>query len=201
MANSKGQTAGELLTTASRDSSTYDTRDLAGEWTKTVIDEVWKCVDAHKGKCEDEEFCVVMVYADDCLLANVIRRKFYAWPFLPKPRPRQTVWLYNMKSDYIQMLWALPDARKLAQLSTFGDPEMKFGRMAKWSDYFYSGKFHDHIRKEHSINLLNEGEFLEAHREELIKTVPDESGAGLTDTFDVFKPFKSKIVDASAATS
>jgi len=197
MANAKGETAGELATQASRDKEKYDVRELAFEWTKSIIDEVWKCVDVHKPICEDEEFFVVMVYADDSMLVNVKRRKFYGFPHLPKPRPRQSVWIYRKESDDIEFLWALPEAKAMATLGTILTFDKRYARMATWCRAFFDGNFHELIREQTGITALSEEEFLHANAEKGIKPVSDDSSTSLADTFDFFKPFKSQVVDTS----
>jgi len=197
MANAKGETAGELASQASRDSEKYDVRELSFEWTKSITEEVWKCVDNHKGICEDDEFCVVMVYADDSILANVKRRKFYGYPHLPKPRPRQSCWLYRKDSDDIEFLWALPEAGTMATLGTILTFDKRYAKMATWCRAFFDGTFHELIRQQTGITTLSEDEFLHAHAEETVKPVGDDRSTALADTFDFFKPFKSQVIDPS----
>ena len=59
--------------------------------------------------------------------------------------------------------------------------------------------FFEYIRKEHNINMLSESEYLNAHREELIKSGCQEVKTPLTDSFDFAKITVNKIVDTKTA--
>lgn len=197
MASTEKVTAGMLAQQASLDSYNYSPVDLAMEWTKSIEEELWKCVEAHKNKIDEKEFCVVMSYADDCVLSSVIRRKFYAWPFLPKPRPRQSVWLYRKGGQDLQLLWSLPKADTMAKLGVYLDIPKEYRRMAKWVRAFYDNTFFDTIRKEAGITLESNGEFLKAHSGKNGESILDNSHASISDTFDFGKHLKTKVIDSS----
>ncbi len=59
--------------------------------------------------------------------------------------------------------------------------------------------FFEYIRKEHNINMLSESEYLNAHREELIKSGCKEIETPLADPFDFSKITVNKIVDTKTA--
>lgn len=152
------ETAGALASRALKNDHEHP-QDLGNEWSKDIIDEVWKCIDAHKNVIVDKEFFVVMVYADDSLIKNCIRRKFYAWPWMPKPRQRQTVWLYRRDSDTLQGLWCLPNAIIMARMATENDVAKKYNRTKNWCLSYFRGTFPKDIRKEYNINFLTESEY------------------------------------------
>ena len=177
------ETAGALANRALKNDS-QDAWDMAKEWTKDIIPEVWKCIDMHKPICPDKEFCVVMLYADDSLIPNCIRRKFYAWPWMPKPRPRQTVWLYRKESDDIQGLWSLPEAETMARLATDGNIPKEFTNLARWCRSYFRWTFSRDIRKEYRIDLLTEEEYNARFLPDFTQPVHNNSVADLPNTFD-----------------
>jgi len=185
-----GKTAGELSLEASRESSRIDPLEVGHEMSKDVLDHVWECIDIHKPIINEDEFCVVMVLASDPILYNVMRRKFYAWPYLPKPRPRQSVFLYNRQKDDIQFLWALPAAEGMAVLSCAVNVLDQWKRMRGWSQAFYDGKFFEHIRKQADIDMPSEAEYLKINRNELIQSGCEETTTRLAEPFD-FKNINS----------
>lgn len=182
-----GKTAGELTLEASRESSKIDPLEVGHEMAKDVLDNIWECIDKHKPIINEDEFCVVMILADDPLIHGVMRRKFYAWPYLPKPRPRQSVFLYERKRDDIQFLWALPAAEAMATLSTLVNVGKQWQRMKGWIDAFYAGKFFEHIRKQAGISLPSESEYLNANREKLIQAGCQEPGSSGPEPLDLSK--------------
>ena len=141
--------------------------------------------------------CVVMIIAKDPLLSNLIRRKFYCWPYLPKPRPNQAVFLYNKAQDKItKRLWVLPSDMVMAELAgTNIIVDKRYETMQAWSIAFFDGKFWEYIRHEHDITMPSEREYFLQHREELIKAgckVPD---ASYSEPFDFSKVGPDKIID------
>lgn len=182
-------TAGEKANKALKDDTKYDGWDLASEWSKSILPEVWKCVDIHKPICPDKEFCVVMVYADDCLIKNCIRRKFYAWPWMPKPRPRQTVWLYRRDADDIQGLWCLPNAETMAHLATDTDIPKDYKNLAFWCRAYFNGNFAQEIRRAFNIKLQTEEEHNKPFLTDLVKSDPYNLIGEGPDAFDFSKPF------------
>lgn len=196
----KRKTAGELANQALADNEKYDAWDLAKTWSKSVLDEVWKCIDHAKPRCADQEFCVVMLYASDCVIKNAIRRKFYAWPWLPQPRPNQAVWLYRKSTDDIQGLWCLPEPYTMAKISTDIQCPKEYLRMSSWCRSFFNGTFPKDIRKESGIDLLTEEEYSKKHAHLMKKREPSTNDSSIfgSDPFDFFKPFQTDQVKDSA---
>ncbi len=187
MANARGETAGGLVAKTERDSTSYDSMEAGHALADTVEKELWTCIDNHLKIIDEPEFCVVMTLADDCIIKGVMRRKFYAWPYLPKPRPRQSVFLYRRSDDKLQFLWALPEAFAMASLSTMSNVGRPWRRMKGWCDAFFSMRFWEHIREQAEIELLSEQEYLERHRKELTKALDKNVAPPLPDTFDFAK--------------
>lgn len=181
------KTAGELLLGARRDTGKYDPLDVGHAMCDDVLQEIWKCIDAHKPIINEPEFCVVILLADDCLLKGIVRRKFYAWPYLPKPRPRQSAFLYRRSSDDIEFLWALPAAEGMSVLSSSINVAPEWRRMRGWCQAFYDGKFHEHIRKQAGITMLSESEYLDANREKLIEAGCQDVKTPRSEPFDFSK--------------
>lgn len=179
-------TAGQLSAKAARDSQTYCGFEVADQMVKDVESQVFECARRHKDTFDTEEFCVVMLLASDCVLKNMIRRKFYAWPFLPKPRPSQTVWLYNKRTDTIRGLWCLPSADAMATLSLMISVDPAYQNMRRWSSWFYTTKFWNNIRHEAGIKMLSEEEHLQIASKKALKGTPDQ-----------FTPIPSNPVDAA----
>ena len=190
------KTAGELSVQAARDTSRYDTKDLGLGMIDTIEKGVWECINAHDDFFDIPQFCVVMLTCDDSILKNAKRLKFYAWPFLPKPRPRQTVFLYHKATDKIQYLWSLPTAEAMTALSTLLVVKPEYKRMKTWCDAFYTGTFHDVIRQQANITLPTEDEYSAKLRSEKPHSGTDLVDAFFPESFDFFKPFEGqKIVD------
>lgn len=200
MVTIRNETAGVLANRALANDD-EDAWDMARTWTKDILSEVWKCVDHAKKNCPDPEFCVVMLYARDCVIKNAIRRKFYAWPWMPQPRPSQSVWLYRKSSDDIQGLWCLPEAYSMARLSEDISIPKEYHNMSAWCRSFFSGTFSQDIRKQAGIDLLTEEEYTRKFHPELLKTgktsVNDSLFSG-ADPFDFSKPFvkQSEVVNS-----
>ena len=59
-----------------------------GHWMAEDIEpHLYQAIANYENMIDENEFCVVMVLATDPLIKNLIRRKFYCWPYLPSPRP------------------------------------------------------------------------------------------------------------------
>lgn len=187
MPDKEGKSAGELVKKAQSDTNKYSSMEVGHELAKTVLEEVWKCIDAHKKIIDEPEFCVVMVLASDCLLKGVMRRKFFGYPFLPKPRPNQTVFLYRRKSEDIERLWTLPNSATMAELSVLTAVDPKFKYMKYWSDAFYAGDFFNTVRKTCEIFLESESEYLEGNRDKLTQALSNDQSSGIADTSDTCK--------------
>lgn len=162
---------------------------------------LYESIQKHKNIIDENEFCVVMVIANDNLIKNCIRRKFYCWPYLPKPRPNQSVFLYNKGLDRItKRLWILPSAMVMAELAgTDVIVHSRYKTMQAWSVAFFKNEFWEYVRYDQQIDMLSEHEYFLKHREELIKAgckIPDSS---YSESFDFSKITVDKIVDTNTA--
>lgn len=199
----KRKTAGELSKKALSDTTKYDSREVGHAMADDIEKQLYESVQKHKNIIMEDEFCVVMVIAKDPLIKNLIRRKFYCWPYLPKPRPNQAVFLYDKRKDKItKRLWVLPSDMVMAELAgTDIIVHKKYQTMQAWSVAFFKGTFWEYIRHEHNINMPSEHEYFLQHREELIKAgckIPDASSS---EPFDFSKIHIEKIVDTQTAVS
>lgn len=197
----KHETVGAQALKARSDSTGYDSLEVAYAMSEDVLDQLILCVENHKRIIDEDEFCVVMVLADDPLIKGVLRRKFYAWPYLPSPRPRQSCFLYNRRSDELTRLWVLPEAFCMAALSEMVTVAPIWRTMKGWSDAFFDGRFWEHIRDQHHINLLSEIEYLNANREKLIKAGCKEVKSTFSEPFDFSKVSAYKVVDSEDSLS
>src|SRR5258708_31226955 len=110
--------AGELSTKALSDASKYDAFEIGHAMSQDIESHLYEAALKHESIINEVEYCVVMLIAKDPLIPNLIRRKFYCWPYLPKPRPNQAVFLYNKKLERItKRLWALPADVVMAELA------------------------------------------------------------------------------------
>jgi hypothetical protein len=195
----KRKTAGALALKAASDPARYDSLEVGHALCQDVLEQLQICIEKHRNIIDEPEFCVVMVLADDPLIKGVLRRKFYAWPYLPKPRPRQSCFLYRKSSDTIIRLWVLPDAFTMAVASEMVNVAPQWQTMKGWSDAFFDGKFFEHIRHQHGIPLLSEAEYLNANREKLVKAGCNDVDAPTTESFDFSKIAIQHIVDTKTA--
>jgi len=193
-------TAGELSRKASADTTKYDALEVGHAMTDDVMDEIRECINNHNKILDEDEYCIVRLIASDPLIKNAKRIKYYAWLYLPKPRPNQAVFLYNKRTDKIKRLWVLPCAEVMAELA--GSDLLvhkRYQTMQAWSVAFFKGTFWEYIRHEHDINMLSEHEYFLKHREELIKAgckIPDMP---ISEPFDFSKIEVNNIVDTQAA--
>ena len=206
MTKSKRQTAGALQVKASSDTTKYDALEVGQALCDDVMEQLRICAHKNHDVLDIPQFCVVMLVSEDCLIKGLMRRKFYAWPFLPKPRPNQAVFLYTKKTNDISRLWVLPNALTMAILSEMGYVHGKFVTMKRWTDTFYQGialndasVFWNYIRKQHGIEMLSETEYLKRHASELIESKTDEFCPIDADSFDFFKGMPQQIVDTKTA--
>ncbi len=190
-------TAGELSRKALADTTKYNALEVGHAMADDIGIELRKAIEIYKPMIDEREFCVVMVLATDPLIKNVIRRKFYCWPYLPSPRPNQSVFLYNKdKDDITKRLWVLPSAMVMAELAgTSIVVHKRYQTMQAWSVAFYKGTFWEYIRHEHNIDMLSEKEYLSAHRDELIQAGCQESKTPVAQPFDFSKIAIEKIID------
>lgn len=216
MTKKKRISAGDLSKKALSDTTKYNALEVGHALADEIYPEIRKCIENHKNIIDENEFCIVMVIAKDPLICNLMRRKFYAWPYLPKPRPNQSVFLYNKGKDEItHRLWILPSDMVMAELHSLSVVDKRYTTMKAWSDAFYKGwkydkesksfynsdpfYFWNYIRKDQKIDMPSEYEYFLKHREELIKAgckVPD---ATYSDPFDFDKIHIEKIIDTQEA--
>ena len=190
-------TAGELSKKAASDTTKYDALEVGHAISADIAAQLRESIEKHRHIIDENEFCVVMLIGTDPIIKNCIRRKFYCWPYLPKPRPNQAVFLYNKGLDKItKRLWVLPSAMVMAELAgTDIIVHKRYETMQAWSVAFFKGTFWEYIRHEHGINMPSEHEYFLAHREELIKAGCKIPGPTDTDPFDFSKLTIKKIID------
>lgn len=183
------KTAGELAQKALADSTKYDAREVAHAVTDDTAKHLFESIANYRDKIDQDEFCVIMLISTDPLIKNMKRRKFYCWPYLPKPRPNQAAFLYNKKLDKItKRLWVLPNAQTMAELCTSDlIVDKQYETMRNWSVAFYKGTFWDFIRYEHDIKMLSQEEFDELNSAEIAKSRIDQPDAFTPDSFDFGK--------------
>ena len=191
------QTAGQISQKLLADNTKYDAREVGQAMADDIEKHLYESVRLHRDIIDEDEFCVVMLIAEDPLIKTVKRRKFYCWPYLPSPRPNQAVFLYNKRLDRItKRLWVLPSAMVMSELTSLAHVHKQYQTMQAWSMAFFKGTFWEYIRYEHKIDMPSEKEYLEAHREELIKAgckVPDSNVA---EPFDFSKIAIKKRIDS-----
>lgn len=187
--NATTKIASELSKKAYSDTTTYKAMEVAIASTEKIEDELRKVIDLYKDRIDEPEFCVIYVLATDPLIKNLIRRKFYCWPWLPSPRPNQTVFLYNKAKDAItKRLWVLPNAMTMAEIASPGlIVDKAYKSMQSWSRSFFKGTFWKDIRKQHKIKLLSQEEWFELHKSELAQAVLDDPDLLIPKPFDFSK--------------
>lgn len=194
----KRKTAGELSKKAASDTTRYDALEVGHAMADDIEKHLRESIELHKDIFNENEFCVVMVIAEDPLIKNLKRRKFYCWPYLPSPRPNQAVFLYNKSLDKItKRLWVLPSAMVMAELA--GSEivvNKRYETMQAWSVAFYKGTFWEFIRHMHNIDMPSEHEYFLAHREELIKAGCKIPPSNLSNPFDFSKISVKQVIDA-----
>lgn len=192
--------AGELSRKILSDSTKYDALEVGHAMADDIEKHLYGSVNKYHKMIDENEFCVVMIVAKDPLIKNLIRRKFYCWPYLPSPRPNQAVFLYNKSiGRIIKRLWVLPSDVVMAELASLAIVDKRYKTMQAWSVAFFEGKFWEYIRYEHGINIPSEHEYFLQHREELIKAgckMPDSS---YSEPFDFDKINIEKVIDTQEA--
>lgn len=194
-------TAGELSKKAFADTTKYDALEVGHALADDIGVHIRECIENHKNIINENEFCIVMIIAKDPLIKNLQRRKFYAWPYLPSPRPNQAVFLYNKGLDQItKRLWVLPSDMVMSELAgTSVIVDKRYQTMQAWSVAFFKGTFWEYIRHEHGINMPSEHEYFLAHRQELINFGCQIPEPGFTEAFDFSKVAVEKIIDTKTA--
>lgn len=190
------ETVGALAYKASHDSTTYNAYDIGDELNKDIAKHLELCAVKHRELFDMDEYCVCYVIASDPLIKNVMRRKFYAYPHLPSPRPNQTVFLYSKKENrFLKRLWSLPNAWSMACLSQMTYVAPEYREMKSWCDSFYKKSFWHDIREQHNITMLSEREYLKAHREEFIQAGCKDVEGLDAQAFDFSKIGAGQVVD------
>jgi len=196
-------TAGELSKKALGDTTKYNALEVGHHLADDIEKHLYESIRKHKNIIDEKEFCVVMVIASDPLIKNLMRRKFYCWPYLPKPRPNQAVFLYNKTSDLItKRLWVLPSDVVMAELAgTNIIVDKRYQTMQAWSIAFFKGTFWEYIRYEHDIDMLSEHEYFLKHRKELIEAGCNLPNSNISEAFDFSKIQIQNIIDTQIAGS
>lgn len=193
---SKRPTAGELYLKASQDTTAYDSLEVGHALTEDIIKQLEECIKVHNELFNEDEYCIVMQLASDPLLKGCMRRKFYGWLYLPKPRPNQTVFLYSKKQHKIlKRLWVLPHVLAMETLYETAGVTEKYKTMKQWSQAFYDGTFWPFIRKQHNISMLSQDEYLDVNREVLIKSGSQHFQSAGSQPFDFSKITTNQVVD------
>ena len=81
----------------------------------------------------------------------------------------------------------MPDAKTMAVIDEMPYVDIKWQDTKRWVRSFYAHTFFEDIRQEHGIKHLSEKEYLELHRDELIKAGCNPTSSGLADPFDFSK--------------
>lgn len=204
------ETAGQISNKLAKDTTKYDALEVGHAMVDDIMPHLHQCIENHINIIDENEFCVVVLLAKDPLIHNVMRRKFYAWPYLPKPRPNQSVFLYNKtKGNITHRLWILPSDMVMAELHSLTTVDKRYETMKAWTDAFYKGwkyidgnfvntdpfYFWDFIRKDQRIDMLSEHEYFLKHREELIKAGCQIPDSDVVEPFDFSKIHIKKVVD------
>ena len=218
MTRTRRKTAGELSRKVQADKTKYNALEVGHALADEIMPQIRKCIENHKSIIDENEFCIVMLIAKDPLIHNLMRRKFYAWPYLPKPRPNQSVFLYNKAKDNItHRLWILPSDMVMAELHELSHVDKRYQTMKAWSDAFYKGwkydkitnsffnsdpfYFWNYVRADQKIDMLSEHEYFLKHREELIEAGCKIPNPGDTEAFDFSKIDIKQVVDSQTAVS
>lgn len=198
----KRKTAGELARKALSDTTKYDALEVGHAMVDDIGEHLYEAARNYHDMIDEQEFCVVMIVAKDPLIKNLVRRKFYCWPYLPSPRPNQAVFLYNKALGKItKRLWVLPSDAVMAELASLLHVDKRYQTMQAWSIAFFEGKFWEYIRHEHGIDMPSEQEYLIENREKLIKAGCKLSPVKVTEPFDFGKIQVNHIVDTQTAIS
>jgi len=196
----KRKTAGELAKKALSDSTKYNALEVGHAMADDIEKHLYESISKYKDIIDEDEFCVVMIIAKDNMIPNLIRRKFYCWPYLPSPRPNQAVFLYNKRLDKIvKRLWVLPSAEVMAELASLLHVHKRYKTMQAWAIAFYEGKFWEYIRYESKITMPSEHEYFLQHREELIKAGCKIPTSNAIEPFDFSKIHIKEVVDTQEA--
>ena len=183
------KTAGELANKALADTTKYDARDVALAVCDDIENQLYLAAQNYDDKIDEKIFCIVKVRAEDNLIKNLKRIKYYCWPWLPSPRPNQSVFLYDkVNQKIIKRLWVLPNALTMAELATSDlIVHKRYQTMKDWSVAFFKGTFWEFIRYQHDIDMLSQEEYFELHAKELFDSEPDKVDTFIPESFDFSK--------------
>lgn len=191
------QTAGQLANKALKDNTRYQAYEVGEAIVSDDGKQFEKIINTYRDMIGEDEFCAVKLIAEDPLLKNLKRQKFYCWPYLPSPRPNQAVFLYNKKTDKMKRLWVLPNALTMAELASVTyRVHPSWETMQAWSVAFFKGNFWQFIRWQHGIDMLSQEEFIALHRDELIKAGSQLFNPDRAEPFDFSKIGPDKVIDA-----
>lgn len=195
------KTAGEMSLKAAADKSIYDPLEVAQGLCDEVMSNLYTCAQRHEAIFDEEEYFVCLIIAADPLIAGIRRHKFAAFLYLPSPRPEQVCFLYSKKTQTLKRLWSLPNAKVMAALSEATSVRLAWQPTKLWCDAFFNLRFWEVIRLQYGFKHLSESEYLNAHREELIKAGAYDGNAGSPEPFDFSKVSIDKIIDTKTAVS
>ncbi len=191
---------GELSRKALSDTTKYDALEVGHAMSEDIEQQLYQAAQNYHDMIDEDEFCVVMVVAKDPLLKNLIRRKFYCWPYLPSPRPNQSIFLYSKCAGrIIKRLWVLPSDMVMSELASLQIVDKRYKTMQAWSVAFFEGKFWEYIRYENNIDMLSEHEYVLKHREELIQAGCKLPTSNVAEPFDFDKIQIEKVIDTEEA--
>lgn len=200
------ESAGEIQNKLNRDTTKYDALEVGHALADEIAPHLRQCIENHKTIIDENEFCIVMLISKDPLLANVIRRKFYAWPYLPKPRPNQSVFLYNKGLDRItHRLWILPADMVMAELHSLPLVDKRYQTLKAWSDAFYKGwKYIKYKRSlfpgkfiDYEMRLTDEpGRFVNTDPFYFWKYVRDDQKINMPSEHEYFLEHREELINA-----
>ena len=195
----KRKTAGELSLKASSDNTVYDPLEVGYAVCDDVINQLHICGLRHASLFDEDQYFLMLIIAGDPLIHGVKRHKYAAFIHMPSPRPEQSVYLYTKSTQKIKRLWSLPNAKIMAIISETPYVDKKWQMTKKWCDSFFNKTFWEDIRHQYGITHLSEHEYLNAHREELIKAGCKESETLIPQPFDFSKITIDQIIDTKTA--
>jgi hypothetical protein len=193
------QTVGAASLKAKADSQVYDPLELGYALTDKVVENLFECAKEHEKIFDEPEFFVVLQRASDPLIKGVMRQKFYGDLYLPDPRPEQSVYIYFKSTQKMRRLWSLPSAKVMAIISEMPFVSKQWQRTKVWCDAFFNKKFWEQIRYENGFNHLSRYEYINLHRDELVKAGANDSLTGASKPFDFGKIQIEHIVDTKTA--
>ena len=186
---------------AASDNTVYDPLEVAHALTDDICEQLRICAHTHSKIFDEDEFFLILVIASDPLIQGIRRHKYTAFPYMPQPRPQQTVFLFNKQTGSCKRLWSLPNAKTMAIISEMSYVAPEWTNTKYWCDAFFDHSFFNAIRKQYGIDNLSEREYLNAHRSELIQAGCNEIEGDSTDSFDFSKVAIQKVIDKNEAFS